>query len=613
VKIGQRMSEDPEVAGREGAGQSIRIADLKIFPGSRQVFRDGGELAMSGHTFDFLMALIDAAPDIATADMLAEQVWGGRPVSPETINQRAKLLRDALSEDSGQPRYFTVVRGQGYRLIATPEVLTHQKAHRPLPAGLLAAVLLLVVLTVAAVMFWPDRVEDDGSSSQVLFGQAYAAMQQHSAQGLQTAVDIFSQALAVNPDDVHSLTGLAQARLMQARYRLLDRPVAERLAADLLDRAADLDPESPALNSGQGLLAWHRGQPELAEEAFREALRLDPRHDAANLFYGLLLLEDPTLHRPFEAVELWRIGARSNPDSVLLQAHLAWTDWRAGRIDQAERDLHRLIEIEPELTPAHFTLGELYLASGRQAEAIRHYRRVLELNRYFTPLAQDGLLRALLDLGLDESIDEVLVQLRAMPEDGGWWSALYLVAGLEGELPGVDARDHIRRVADELAPQRPVEAAFALAMIEMLEADFPAARAVLEQGAPRLAGSLGELPVDGYWRMLVCPYAYVLVELGETERGRSMANWLLNRIETGPDLARFEHLDPLVCHTALGNLDQALHVLERVSDSGLPTGWRFLRHRPDLSALQQHPRFKAHMDDLDALAREQARLASAAP
>ena len=611
--IGQRVSEDPEVAGLAGPGQWFRIADLEVFPGSRQVFRDGVELAVTGHTFDFFLALIDAAPDIATPDRLAEQVWDGRPVSPETINQRAKLLRDALSEDSAQPRYFTVVRGQGYRLLATPEVVSGREAGRHRPAGWLAAALLVAVLTVVAVMVWPLVVGNKTSSGESLSAQAQSAMHQHSAHGLQKAVETFSEALAANPDDLASLVGLAEARLLQARYRLLDRPVAERLAADLLDRAEELEPQSAAVRSGQGLLAWHRGQPERSEAAFREALRLDARHPAANLYYGLLLLEEPSLHRPFEAVEFWRRGARSNPDSLLLQAHLAWTDWRAGRVDQAETDLRALIEIEPELAPAHFVLGELYLASGRQVEAIRHYRRVLELNRHFTPLAQDGLMRALIDLGLDDSIEEVLVQLRAMPEDGGWWAVLYLVAGLEREPPQPGALDRIRAVADELASQRPMEAAFALAMIEMLDADFPAAKAALERGEPRLAGSLGDLPVDGYWRMLVCPYAYVLVELGEVERGHAMANWLLNRIETGPDLARFEHLDPLVCHTALGNFDQALSVLERVSENGLPSGWRFLRHRPDLSALQVHPDFQARMAHLDAMAQEQARRFSAPP
>ncbi len=604
--IGQRVSEDPEVTGLEKTGQCIRIADLEVFPGSRQVFRDGVELAMTGHTFDFLMALIDVAPNIATPDKLAELVWGGRPVSPETISQRAKLLRDALSEDSAQPRYFTVVRGQGYRLLATPEVATGQEAGRHRPTGWLAAAMLMAVLVVAALMVWPLVGENETSSIENLSAQAQAAMHQHSARGLQTAVEVFSEALAANPDDLASLVGLAEARLLQARYRLLDRPVAERLAADLLDRAEELEPQSAAVRSGQGLLTWHRGQPEQAEAAFREALRLDSRHPAASLYYGLLLLEDPALHRPFEAVELWRHAARSNPQSALLQAHLAWTDWRAGRIDRAKADLRGLIEIDPELAPAYFVLGELYLSAGRQVEAIRHYRRALELNRYLTPLAQDGLMRALIDLGLDESIEEVLAQLRAMPEDGGWWSALYLVSGLERELPEQEAFHHIRAVAGELATQRPVEAALALAMIEMLEMDFPAAKAALEQGEPRLAGSLGELPVDGYWRMLVCPYAFVLVELDETERGQAMANWLLNRIETGPDLARFGHLDPLVCHTALGNLDQALKVLKQASDGGLPSGWRFLRHRPDLSALQELPEFQAHMRQLDALARQQA-------
>ena len=225
----------------------------------------------------------------------------------------------------------------------------------------------------------------------------------------------------------------------------------------------------------------------------------------------------------------------------------------SGRLGEAERNLVKLIETAPQQVTAHFVLAELYLATGRQVQAIDHYRRVLELNRFFTPLAHDGLVRALIDLGLEDQVAEVLDELRAMPDDAGWWPSVFLVAALETAPPDNESLQELRMTGQELSWQRPSDSAFALAMIELLEGNYPAARDLLEQGEPRLAGALGELPVDGYWRMLICPYAHVLIELGEVERGQAIANWLLNRIETGPDLARFKHLDPVVCQTALGD------------------------------------------------------------
>ena len=46
------------------------------------------------------------------------QVWPGLVVSPETVNKRVNLLREALGDDAREPRYIVGVRSRGYRLIA---------------------------------------------------------------------------------------------------------------------------------------------------------------------------------------------------------------------------------------------------------------------------------------------------------------------------------------------------------------------------------------------------------------------------------------------------------------------------------------------------------------
>ena len=106
-----------------------RIADIEIDTGSRRVMRDGETLAFGALTFDFLVTLAESAPSLVSYQQLAERVWKGRSVTPETIAQRAKMLRDALSDDAKSPRYFELVRGQGYRLVVpvTDEENTKQK------------------------------------------------------------------------------------------------------------------------------------------------------------------------------------------------------------------------------------------------------------------------------------------------------------------------------------------------------------------------------------------------------------------------------------------------------------------------------------------------------
>lgn len=96
-----------------------RIDDLLIDVRRRQVTRNGADLGISGLSFDLLMTLVRAAPDLVATDALMEAVWSGIIVSPETVKQRVKLLRQGLGDDADNPRYIAGLRGHGYRMVAT--------------------------------------------------------------------------------------------------------------------------------------------------------------------------------------------------------------------------------------------------------------------------------------------------------------------------------------------------------------------------------------------------------------------------------------------------------------------------------------------------------------
>jgi len=57
-------------------------------------------------------ALVRAAPNILGNDSLMTQVWLASWFSPETINKRVNLLREALGDDPHEPRYITGVRSR---------------------------------------------------------------------------------------------------------------------------------------------------------------------------------------------------------------------------------------------------------------------------------------------------------------------------------------------------------------------------------------------------------------------------------------------------------------------------------------------------------------------
>jgi TolB-like protein/DNA-binding winged helix-turn-helix (wHTH) protein len=114
------VSESARTASNGGNSQ-YRVGDLLIDTGPQRVTRDGHVIALPKLSYDLLIALVRAAPNLLSLDALMGEVWPKLVVSPETVSQRIKLLRDALGDDPRNPRYVEGLRGRGYRLIPAVE------------------------------------------------------------------------------------------------------------------------------------------------------------------------------------------------------------------------------------------------------------------------------------------------------------------------------------------------------------------------------------------------------------------------------------------------------------------------------------------------------------
>lgn len=109
-------------ASPDRAVSHYRAGDLLIDVGRQQVVRDNHMIALPKLSFDLLVALARAAPNLVSSEALLRQVWPRVVVGPETLNQRVKLVRDALGDDFRHPRYVEGLRGRGYRLIPPVEL-----------------------------------------------------------------------------------------------------------------------------------------------------------------------------------------------------------------------------------------------------------------------------------------------------------------------------------------------------------------------------------------------------------------------------------------------------------------------------------------------------------
>src|SRR6188472_2798100 len=143
----------------------FRIGDLTLDTGRRLLLRDSKPIPLGRLTYRLLLTLVEAAPNMVSHDGLIVAVWGGRSVSPETISQRIKLLRDALSDDAHNPRYLELVRGHGYRLLPRVEVLPDESPARHWPRWVVPMGIAISLAAVAAIVLWivaakPDAVHE---------------------------------------------------------------------------------------------------------------------------------------------------------------------------------------------------------------------------------------------------------------------------------------------------------------------------------------------------------------------------------------------------------------------------------------------------------------------
>jgi TolB-like protein/DNA-binding winged helix-turn-helix (wHTH) protein/Flp pilus assembly protein TadD len=135
-------------------------------------------IPLSRLSFDLLLVLARHAPNLITAEELESEVWAGLVVSPTTIRKRVALLREAIGDDAEHPKYISVVRGQGYRLVPPVDRVETETEDRVDKNGVTAGIrksgrpglitLAIVAVFVSLAVFLAFQLETDtdaGSAS----------------------------------------------------------------------------------------------------------------------------------------------------------------------------------------------------------------------------------------------------------------------------------------------------------------------------------------------------------------------------------------------------------------------------------------------------------------
>ena len=90
--------------------------DLRLIPGSREVFRGSHVISLSAREFDLLHYFLRNPRQVLTREQIFESVWGWEhPGDSNVIDVHVKSLRQKL-EAEGHTRLLQTLRGVGYCL-----------------------------------------------------------------------------------------------------------------------------------------------------------------------------------------------------------------------------------------------------------------------------------------------------------------------------------------------------------------------------------------------------------------------------------------------------------------------------------------------------------------
>ncbi len=205
-----------------------------------------------------------------------------------------------------------------------------------------------------------------------LYLQARTLFRQRGA-GVLEAIDLFEQALAIDPEFAPAWAGLAHAYNVVINYVSLEQRErmgdvgAKSMAA--AEKALEMDPNLPTALHALGNNLFFGRQWQRAEEHYQRALQLDP--DSTDLMedYSALLTYSWQIEKALQVAERM---IELDPRVPIFLMNMANLQDMLGNFEQRDRYLDQMLEINPELGNAQ-TMKLFQLLQYEQYDEARRF------------------------------------------------------------------------------------------------------------------------------------------------------------------------------------------------------------------------------------------------
>ena len=421
----------------------IRFGVFEADVRSGELRKNGSKIKIQDLPFRALKLLLTHPTEVLSRELFRQALWpeGVFVDFDHGISSAINRLRDALGDSAENPIFIETVERRGYRWIAPIQAApapTFTPAYIPAPVVMTAPVSLHAPIRPAPVTLTreDENPARGGQSSlrttervgwmlvfptlalilvawsfQPFFRAANAAprkppaltapadasrrsasaeaeqfylkgrfyWQKRTPDGLNKAVDAFTQAIIRDANYAPAYVGLADCYNLLREYTLMPANEAYPRALASARKAVALDDQSSEAHASLAFaLFYGNWDTANAEREFRRAIELNPNNAVAHHWYATFLASVD--RRAESLVEIGR-AQTLDPESKAILADKGVLLWNAGRREEGISLLKQLEATEPDFISPHRYLKNAYYAVGNYTNFLDEWKKEAGLMR----------------------------------------------------------------------------------------------------------------------------------------------------------------------------------------------------------------------------------------
>jgi TolB-like protein len=242
-------------------------------------------------------------------------------------------------------------------------------------------------------------------------------------EGLEKSIEYFEKSIETDPNYAPAYTGLADAYIILADWGFILPKDAVVKTEKIILKSLELDnmlaETYTSLGYMNGFFEWKWQD---AEANFKRALDLNPNLPKAHHWYAMYLISTGHYDKGLEYINR---GCELDPLSMIINFACGLLLYLTRNYDEAIKQFRKTLEIDKNFNPAHHCTSLIYLQKGMHSDAVKTYQNMLStdpLTEKYIPILDDIYRKSGIQGFLSWVIDEGL-----MLDKGIYNKSYYLV------------------------------------------------------------------------------------------------------------------------------------------------------------------------------------------